>query len=65
MKPVVLTAEEVSHITGYAQPKRQARWFADRGYRATINARNECIVFRADLENRAPERPKVRLLHAA
>lgn len=64
MTPVALSVTEVLEITGYSQPKRQAKWFTDRGYRATINARNECIVFRADLENRAPDRPKVRLLHA-
>lgn len=62
---VILSAAEVVAITGYQQAKRQARWFAAHGFKATINARNECIVFRTDLEERKVDRPKVRMLHVA
>lgn len=62
---LTLTRDEIKRITGYSQPKRQVQWFTERGYRAVLNARNACIVFRADIENRQPERPKLRLLHAA
>jgi hypothetical protein len=62
---VIIPADEVRQITGYVQPKRQVAWFAAHGYRATLNARNECIVFRSDLETPKQERPQVKLRHAA
>lgn len=65
MTSVILSVAEVVQITGYQQASRQLKWFSERGYRASLNARNECVVFRSDLETRAPDRPKVRLLQPA
>jgi len=59
---MILKPEEVVNITGLHQAKRQARWFAQHGIKATINAANQCVVFVKDIE--APviaPRPQLRL----
>lgn len=59
---LVLDVEAVVRITGYEQAKRQARWFAEHGIKATINVRNQCIVFVRDLDaGVTTKRPQVRM----
>lgn len=60
-----LSDQEVEAITGYKRPADQCRWLSTHGIRATLNARNRCIVFRSDIENRQPDRPKVKPLRIA
>lgn len=39
MSASFLTDAEVKDLTGYVQPKRQARWLADNGIKFFLNAR--------------------------
>lgn len=39
-----LSEAEICDLTGYQQPKRQARWLAQNGIKAFINARGKVRV---------------------
>lgn len=47
-----LTDLEVEDLTGYVQPKRQARWLVVNGFKPFINGRGKVRVPRAQFEAR-------------
>jgi hypothetical protein len=53
-----LTDVEVAELTGYVQPKRQARWLAQQGIKPMINARGKVRVLRDALTVNRPGRAK-------
>ncbi|MCK9687356.1 hypothetical protein [Scleromatobacter humisilvae] len=67
---LLLTAEEVSAVTGYVKPALQVRELHKQGFiRARVNVRNEVILERAYFDaicrgvavatQAAPERPRI------
>jgi hypothetical protein len=50
---------EVEELTGYVQPKRQARWLQQNGFRPLINGRGKVRVPRDAVASR-PNQAKAR-----
>ncbi len=46
-----ISQDEVAELTGYQQPKRQAKWLADNGYRFALDATGRPKVLREEVEN--------------
>ncbi len=64
-----ISQDEVAELTGYQQPKRQAKWLADNGYRFALDAAGRPKALRSEIERRlgktektTGKRPRLELL---
>lgn len=55
-----LTDAQLLKLTGFVQTAARVRWLQRNKVRHFVNAENEVIVLRSDLESRSPAKPEPR-----